>query len=125
MMENLTQNIQQAAQLIEQVRQQVWEQQAQLFANDPGKRPSIQNMEQVVWINSHQPLAWPTWPPGIAAKLKALVQKLIRRALQWYIDPIVRQQNQFNQATLQAVSAVAQEIARLQTQQNQATTKER
>ena len=124
-MDDLAQNIQQAAQLIEQTRQQVLAQKAQLFANDPGERPSIRNMEQTVWISSHQPLAWPTWPPGIAAKLKALVQKVIRRTLRWYIDPIVRQQNQFNQATLQAVSAVAQEIARLQTQQNQATTKER
>lgn len=117
-MDDLGQNIQQAAQLIERSRQQVLSHQAQLFADDPGKRPSIREMEQTVWINSHQPLAWPNWPPGIIAKLKALVQKLIRRALQWYIDPIVQQQNQFNQATLQAVSTLAQEVARLQKQPN-------
>lgn len=119
-MDNLAQNIQQAAQLIEQTRQQVVAQQAQLFADDPGKRPSIREMEQTVWVNSHQPLAWPNWPPGIIAKLKALGQKIIRRTLQWYIDPIVQQQNQFNQATLQAVSALAQEVALLQMQQNSA-----
>ncbi|MEZ4593428.1 MAG: hypothetical protein R3D55_20115 [Chloroflexota bacterium] len=116
-MDDLGQNIQQAAQLIEQTRQHVLAQQTQLFANDPGKRPSIREMEQTVWVNSHQPLAWPHWPPGIAAKLDALVKKLLRRALAWYIDPIVQQQNQFNQATLQAVSTLAQEVALLQKMQ--------
>lgn len=120
-MDNLSQNIQQAAQLIEQTRQHVVVQQAQLFADDPGKRPSIREMEQTVWVNSRQPLAWPNWPPGIVAKLKALGQKIIRRALQWYIDPIVQQQNQFNQATLQAVSALAKEVVLLQKQQNKST----
>ncbi len=117
-MDDLAQNIQQAAQLIERTRQQVLVQQAQLFADDPGKRPSVREMQQTVWVNSHQPLAWPKWPPGIVAKLKAMGQKIIRRALQWYIDPIVQQQNQFNQATLQAVLALAKEVALLQKQQN-------
>ena len=115
-MDNLSQNIQQAAETIEQTRRQVVAQQAILFAADPGKRPSIREMEQTVWINSHLPIAWPNWPPGLAPKLKAALQKLLRRALQWYIDPIVQQQNQFNQATLQAISALAQELSALQKQ---------
>lgn len=118
MTDNLSQNIQQAADAIEQTRQRVLAQQATLFANEPGKRPSIRNMEQTVWINSQQPIAWPNWPPGLVAKLKAALQKVVRRALQWYIDPIVQQQNQFNQATLQAVATLAQEVAALQTQQS-------
>ncbi|WP_420645714.1 hypothetical protein [Candidatus Leptofilum sp.] len=117
-MDNLSDNIQQAAEMIEQTRQHVLAQQAALFATEPGKRPSIRKMEQSVWVNSHQPIAWPDWPPGLAAKVKAAVQKVMRRALQWYIDPIVQQQNQFNQATLQAISALAQEVAALQMQQS-------
>lgn len=117
MTDSLSQNIQQAADAIEQTRQQVLAQQAALFANEPGKRPSIRDMEQTVWINSRPPIAWPHWPPGLAAKLKAALQKITRRALQWYIDPIVQQQNQFNQATLQALTALAQEVAALQKQQ--------
>ena len=46
------------------------------------------------------------------------VQKLARRALQWYIDPIVAQQNEFNQATLAAVRQLAQEVAELQAKVN-------
>ncbi len=117
-MDDLSRNIQQAAAAIEQTRQQVLAQQAAIFAHDPAKRPSIREMEQTVWINSHQPIAWPSWPPGLTAKIKAAVQKIMRRTLEWYIDPMVQQQNQFNQATLQAVSALAQEVAELQMQQS-------
>lgn len=116
-MEDLSPNIQKAAEAIEQTRQQILAQQATLFANDPAKRPSIRQMEQTVWINSHQPIAWPQWPVGFGPKIKAAAQKVVRRALQWYIDPIVQQQNQFNQATLQAISALAQELSTLQLQQ--------
>jgi hypothetical protein len=121
-MNTLSQNIQHAAQTINQIRQQVLAQQAEIFANEPGKRPSIREMQQTVWVNSHQPIGWPNWPPGITAKLTALLKKLIRRSLQWYIDPIVEQQNKFNQVTLQAVEMLAQEVAFLQTRQ--ATTEE-
>ena len=116
-MDTLSQNIEQAAQTIDQTRRQVLAQQAKIFADEPGKRPSLREMEQTVWINSHQSIAWPNWPPGIAAKAKALIQKLMRRTLQWYIDPIVQQQNKFNQATLQTLNHLAQEVAFLQTQQ--------
>lgn len=116
-MDSLSDNIQQAAQRIDQIRQQVLAQQAEIFANEPGKRPSIREMQQTVWINSRQPLGWPNWPPGIPAKIKTIIQKLIRRTLQWYIDPLIEQQNKFNQATLQAVQTLAQEVALLQTQQ--------
>lgn len=116
-MDTLSENIQQAAQVIDQIRHQILAQQAEIFAEEPGKRPSIREMQQTVWINSRQPLGWPTWPPGITAKTRTLIQKLIRRALQWYIDPIVEQQNKFNQATLQAVRTLAQEVAFLQTRQ--------
>ncbi|WP_420629576.1 hypothetical protein [Candidatus Leptofilum sp.] len=118
-MDNLSQNIQQAAEAIEQTRQQVIARQATFFATDPGKRPSIHKMEQTAWINSHQPIAWPSWPPGLVPKIKAAAQKVMRRTLQWYIDPIVQQQNQFNQATLQAITVLAQEVAALQTQQSE------
>lgn len=117
-MNNLAQNIQQATEAIERTRQHVLAQQAALFMDDPGKRPSIRNMQQTVWINSQQPIAWPNWPPGLVAKFKAVLQKVVRRALQWYIDPIVQQQNLFNQATLQALTALAKEVATLQTQQS-------
>jgi len=36
---------------------------------------------------SHLPIAWPQWPPGIRAKVAAALQKLARRSLRWYINP--------------------------------------
>jgi len=116
-MDTLSQNIQQAAQTIEQIRRQVLAQQGELFVNEPAKRPSLRELQKTVWVNGHQPLGWPNWPPGIKNKIIILIQKVIRRCLQWYIDPILQQQNRFNQATLQAVHTLAQEVAFLQTQQ--------
>jgi hypothetical protein len=70
-------------------------------------------MHQTVWINPHWDIAWPHWPPGIKAKVEAVWQKFSRRVLQWYIEPIIRQQNEFNQATLRAVELLALEVSEL------------
>ena len=118
-MDELTENINIAAEKIARIRQTARQNQAQLMADDPGERPSIQQMTQTVWVNSQPAIGWPVWPPGIIPKLKALLQKAVRRSLQWYIDPIVQQQNAFNQATLQALQQLAQEVAELQKQQAQ------
>jgi hypothetical protein len=65
------------------------------------------------WVNPHQPVAWPTWPPGLWPKVIAVAQKVTRRLLRWYVDPIVEQQNQFNQAAVSTLMVLAQENARL------------
>jgi len=117
-METLAKDIEKAAQRLEELTRSAREEQARLIATDPAQRPSLQKMAQTVWINSREPIAWPTWPPGLVAKAKALVKKLVRRTLQWYIDPIVTQQNEFNQATLVAVRQLAQEVAELQAKSN-------
>jgi hypothetical protein len=61
-------------------------------------------------VNPHLPIAWPTWPKGVWPKVEALAQKVVRRLLRWYINPIVEQQNQFNQAVAQALEEMWQEI---------------
>ncbi len=61
-------------------------------------------------VNPHQPIAWPDWPPGVWPKVKAALQKITRRLLRWYIDPIVEQQNQINVDTVQMLNAMAQEM---------------
>jgi O-antigen chain-terminating methyltransferase len=58
-------------------------------------------------VNPHLPIAWPQWPPGIRAKVAAALQKLVRRSLRWYINPIVEQQNLFNAAVLRALEGMA------------------
>lgn len=49
-------------------------------------------------VNPHLPIGWPTMPPGLIPKLIAYTQKIVRRLLRWYINPIVAQQNEFNAA---------------------------
>jgi hypothetical protein len=61
-------------------------------------------------VNPHLPIAWPTWPNGVWPKVEALAQKVVRRLLRWYINPIVEQQNRFNQAVTQALEEMWQEI---------------
>jgi hypothetical protein len=46
----------------------------------------------------------------------AASQKVTRRLLRWYINPIVEQQNRFNAATAQALDLIWQEITHLQLQ---------
>ena len=112
-MDTLSENIATAGKIVDDIMQEARIWQAEKMARDAGERPSIQRIRQTSWIDSHPPIAWPQWPPGLRAKIKAVVQKIIRRALQWYIDPIVAQQNQFNQATLQAIETLSQELAAL------------
>jgi hypothetical protein len=67
-------------------------------------------------VNPRQPIAWPDWPKGLLPKVVALVQKVVRRLLCWYIDPIVEEQNQFNAAVTMALGALAQENRRLRSE---------
>ena len=73
-------------------------------------------------INPQLPIAWPEWPPGLVPKIVALLKKVTRRLLRWYIDPIVEQQNAFNLAVLQTLQQMVildHRIKRLEQQQGQ------
>ena len=111
--QELQQQIEQVAAQLNDLTSSARQEQAQLFYEQPRKRPSLQKMQASVWVNSQEPIAWPNWPPGLKAKAIALGKKVMRRSLQWYIDPIVQQQNEFNDATLRAVTELAREIAAL------------
>jgi hypothetical protein len=58
-------------------------------------------------VNSHLPIGWPDMPPGLLPKLQAYAQKIVRRLLRWYINPLVDQQNLFNTAVTEAVAGLA------------------
>jgi hypothetical protein len=66
----------------------------------PGQvRPTfIDQVHATARVNPHWPIAWPSWPPGLWPKIEALLQKVVRRLLRWYFNPIVEQQNRFNSA---------------------------
>jgi GT2 family glycosyltransferase len=67
-------------------------------------------------VEPHLPIAWPEWPPGIKPKIVALLQKITRRLLSWYINPIVEQQNEINTSLLFALETLAQEAISLRAQ---------
>jgi hypothetical protein len=68
------------------------------------------------WVNPHQSIAWPRWPEGLWPKAVALAQKVTRRLLCWYINPIIDEQNHFNAAVERTLSVLIEENARLRTE---------
>jgi hypothetical protein len=80
-------------------------------------RPTfIDQVHATARVNPHWPIAWPTWPPGLWPKVEALLQKVVRRLLRWYINPIVEQQNRFNSALVRAVDEMWWAISYLERQ---------
>ena len=71
---------------------------------------AVQDMNMSAKVNSHLPLLWEDMVVG---RLRAAVQRLVRRLLRWYINPIVDQQNAFNAASARAITLLASENARL------------
>ena len=62
------------------------------------KPDPLAQVRQHQWVNSHLPIGWPVMPKGISPKLVAYAQKIARRLLRWYINPLVDQQNAYNAA---------------------------
>ncbi|GAB4210640.1 MAG: hypothetical protein OHK0022_44050 [Roseiflexaceae bacterium] len=73
---------------------------------------SLDEIELHRVVSAHWPLTGRTLPE----KAVALVNKLVRRGLRWYINPIVEQQNAYNDAVARALRLLAEAYADLQTQ---------
>lgn len=84
---------------------------------DGGQNPLLSVYRLQAHVEAHWPIAWPEWPPGLWPKIVAAGQKIVRRLLRWYINPIVDQQNAINATYLQALEALAEEVAILQGRQ--------
>ncbi len=79
-------------------------------------RASLSEVEALRAVSAH----WPIRAQTTRERAAAFVQRFIRRALQWYITPIVQQQNSYNAAVartlgllLESQLELAREIARL------------
>jgi hypothetical protein len=79
---------------------------------------SLETVEAYRVVSSHWPLEWHNLP----TRFWSGVNRVVRRYLRWYIDPIVAQQNQFNNAVaiLLAALAAAQTELRQQRQMQHA-----
>lgn len=79
-------------------------------------RDSIAEVEALRAVSAH----WPIQGANPRERGVALAQRFVRRALRWYIAPIVEQQNSYNSAVaralqllLEAQLELAREVARL------------
>jgi hypothetical protein len=72
---------------------------AQTPLDDPLRRA-----EDLAHISAHFPIMW-TIP--VVGRGMSLVQRAIRIGLRWYINPIVDQINDFNEATVTALNTLA------------------
>lgn len=95
---------------------------AQLGVDLDELREAVAEVEALRAVSAHWPLTWHT--PRQRAEV--FVQRLIRRALRWYIAPIVEQQNAYNNAVARALQLLvdanrqlAAEVAQLRAAQAQ------
>ncbi len=78
------------------------------------RRPApLQQALDSSWVNPQQPIGWPRLPKAFFAKVTALLQKVTRRLLRWYIDPLVAEQNTFNAAVAQSLDLLFEEVTKL------------
>jgi len=78
------------------------------------ERPDpLAKVRKYTWVNSHLPIGWPVMPKGIFPRIIAYSQKIVRRLLRWYINPLVDQQNAYNAA---ATESLAQAFAQIEEQ---------
>ncbi|MGQ9549209.1 MAG: hypothetical protein ACUVSY_12040 [Roseiflexus sp.] len=103
------------AAILEQLRTAIRAQRAtrRQSIDDPLRRAlqrSLDDIEITRVVSAHWPLTGRTLPQ----KAMALINKVVRRYLRWYINPIVEQQNAFNDAaarTLRLLAEAYQELA--------------
>jgi hypothetical protein len=71
-----------------------------------GNADALARLRLYQHVNSHLPIGWPDMPPGLLPKLRAYAQKVVRRLLRWYINPLVDQQNLFNTAATEVLASL-------------------
>lgn len=116
--ERLKESMEEVASVLQELKREVLVQGRQP-AGAVSTVPRLAALEQVhslARVNPHLPIAWPNWPAGLWPKIVAVAQKLVRRLLSWYINPIVEQQNRFNAAVAQSLDMIWSEIAHIQVQ---------
>jgi hypothetical protein len=125
--EGLTESVEEVANVLQELKREVRNRGHQPtgaapLAQTPSTVPRLAVLERVhdlAQVNPHLPIAWPNWPAGLWPKIVAVSQKLVRRLLRWYINPIVEQQNRFNAAVAHSLDMLWAEIAHIQVQVTQ------
>jgi 2-polyprenyl-3-methyl-5-hydroxy-6-metoxy-1,4-benzoquinol methylase len=116
------------AEVLQRLKEEVRRQRRRLEAKSQGVgalrgsdklRTAMEEVRATRAVNPHLPIAWPKWPPGVWPKIAAATQKVVRRLLRWYINPIVEQQNAFNAAVAHVLEESAASLAQLRAEQQE------
>ena len=75
-------------------------------------RAAIAEVEALRAVSAHWPLTWRT----PRQRIEVFAQRLIRRGLRWYVEPIVQQQNAYNNAVARALQLLADAYRQLATE---------
>ncbi|MBU6334418.1 MAG: hypothetical protein KGS47_08440 [Chloroflexi bacterium] len=73
------------------------------LADQQALRDALDDIELHRVVSAH----WPLEARGPLGRLLVLAQKVVRRGLAWYINPIVEQQNRYNDAVARTLRALA------------------
>ena len=120
--EELATSIDHVAEVLAKLKQEVRQQYDQESASRPppgewatamDRSYPLDAVHSAARVNPHLPIAWPTWPQGLWPKIVAVMQKVVRRLLRWYMNPIVEQQNRYNAAVAQALDVLWSEVVQL------------
>ena len=63
----------------------------------------VSELADLAVVSAHLPVTWST---PIVGRAMALAKRSTRIMLRWYINPIVEQQNNFNEALVKAIAAL-------------------
>ncbi|NJM05155.1 hypothetical protein HC891_01335 [Candidatus Gracilibacteria bacterium] len=110
---NETENV---ATVLEQLRLEVRSQHAASAANQPGGGPrerELRHCAEQLEITRVVSAHWPIEGRNTVEHGIAFINKVVRRYLRWYINPIVEQQNAFNDVSARALRLLIAENAAL------------
>jgi hypothetical protein len=82
---------------------------AELSPVEQDLRRSLDDIELYRVISAH----WPLKPRSPLDRVVVLINKIVRRLLRWYINPIVEQQNAYNDAVARALRLLAEAYTEL------------
>ncbi|MBC7262643.1 MAG: class I SAM-dependent methyltransferase, partial [Chloroflexi bacterium] len=108
------------AKVLARLKEEIRDRKAQSAEPTPSEaQVKLRQVYATARVNPHLPIGWPKLPPGVIPKIVAIAQKVVRRLLRWYINPIVEQQNAYNAAATAVLEAQTMQIERLEAQMMQ------
>ncbi|HKP51188.1 MAG TPA: hypothetical protein VJ183_00905 [Chloroflexia bacterium] len=98
------------AAILSDLREQIRERRAHFTVSDPNDphalnlaelRRSMEAVNDTWYVSAHLPI---TWELRVVGRLGSYIKRAVRVLLRWYINPIVEQQNRFNQSVARSVT---------------------